>query len=109
MSRYIDADKIIYTWLIDNDGKEHDGVTLQSVIDMMPTADVRENVKGEWLPHPNKDFREWDVCSACGVGCKRREYELGIAGMEYMTEYNYPYCPNCGAKMERGRANENNS
>ena len=47
MSRYIDADKIIYTWLIDNDGKEHDGVTLQSVIDMMPTADVVEGDKAQ--------------------------------------------------------------
>ena len=52
MSRYIDAEQIVYTWLIDNDGKEHDGVTLQSVIDMMPTADVVEVVRC-------KDCRYW--------------------------------------------------
>ena len=32
-----------------------------------------ERKKGEWIPHPNKEFREWDVCTACGTGCKRRE------------------------------------
>lgn len=119
MSRYIDADKLIddleHDIAIDQDHILYVGIDMrekeliqfdkdckQNCIDMLskaPAADVRENVKGEWLPHPNKDFREWDVCSACGVGCKRREYGLGIAGMEYMTEYNYPYCPNCGADM----------
>ena len=54
MSRYIDADKIIYTWLIDIDGKEHDGVTLQSVIDMIPTADVVEVVRCKDCKHYNE-------------------------------------------------------
>lgn len=40
MERYIDTNKIIYSWTIDADGTEHDGVTLQSVIDKIPTADV---------------------------------------------------------------------
>ena len=40
MERYIDAKKIRYCWMYDADGKEHDGVTLQSVIDKVPTADV---------------------------------------------------------------------
>lgn len=51
MSRYIDAEQIVYTWLIDNDGKEHDGVTLQSVIDMMPTADVVDVVRCKDCTH----------------------------------------------------------
>lgn len=58
MSRYIDADKIIYTWLIDNDGKEHDGVTLQSVIDMIPTADVVEVVRCKDCKHRPIDTQE---------------------------------------------------
>ena len=37
--RLIDADKIIYMWLKDQDGEEHDGVTLQSIIDKMPTVE----------------------------------------------------------------------
>ena len=40
MPRYIDAKKIRYCWMYDADGKEHDGVTLQSVIDKVPTEDV---------------------------------------------------------------------
>ena len=40
MSRYIDAGKIIYQWQIDPDGQEHDGVTLQSIINKMPSIDA---------------------------------------------------------------------
>lgn len=40
MPRYIDAKKIRYCWMYDSDGEEHDGVTLQSVIAKVPTADV---------------------------------------------------------------------
>lgn len=48
---------------------------------------------GRWIPHPRE--RLWDICSACGIGCKRREWENGGE-----TEYSYLYCPNCGAKMD---------
>lgn len=62
MSRYIDAEKIIYTWLIDADGKEHDGVTLQSVINMMPTVDAVEVVRCDQCRHfeaINNDDHGW--------------------------------------------------
>lgn len=52
--------------------------------------------KGRWMPHPTE--REWDVCSVCGIGCKRREYEMQL-GQEREHEFSYQYCPNCGAKM----------
>ena len=42
MPRYIDAKQIRYCWMYDADGTEHDGVTLQSVVDKTPTADVVE-------------------------------------------------------------------
>lgn len=58
MPRYIDADKIIYIWLIDADGKEHDGVTLQSVIDKMPTADVVEVVRCKDCKYRSKKWYE---------------------------------------------------
>lgn len=57
----------------------------------------KERKTGEWLPHPTE--REWDVCSVCGTGCKRREYEIQY-GQERETEYNYPFCPHCGAKLD---------
>ena len=49
--------------------------------------------KGKWLPHPGDE--DWDVCSVCGTGCKRREH--GDDG--WVTEYCYRYCPNCGADL----------
>lgn len=45
MPRLIDANRIVYSWTIDNDGEEHDGVTLQSIIDKMPTVDAVEVVR----------------------------------------------------------------
>jgi len=44
--RLIDADRIVYSWQIDVDGQEHDGVTLQSIIDKMPTI----NSQPHWIP-----------------------------------------------------------
>lgn len=40
MPRYIDAKKIRYCWMYDDDGIEHDGVTLHSIVDKTPTEDV---------------------------------------------------------------------
>ena len=58
---------------------------------------IEERKRGKWVPHPNREFREWDVCTACGVGCKRREYGKELNGLEWVTEYNYQFCPNCGS------------
>ena len=56
------------------------------------------SIKGSWEPHPNS--REWDVCSVCGIGTKRREYGYREDyGREWMMEENYRYCPHCGAEM----------
>ena len=43
--RLIDADRIVYSWHIDADGEEHDGVTLQSIIRKMPSVDAVEVVR----------------------------------------------------------------
>lgn len=85
----------------DTDGtiKVFSGRFVNGLISAIPPADVRENVRGEWLPHPNKQNKEWDVCSACGIGCKRREFGIHANGDKWVTEYNFPFCPNCGADM----------
>lgn len=54
--------------------------------------------RGRWEPHPSE--REWDVCSYCHTGTKRREYGLNDDGIEWVTEQSYTYCPHCGARME---------
>lgn len=63
--------------------------------DCDPTIDVPDRNVGKWIPHPNKEFKEWDVCTACGIGTKRREITS-----EYVSEESYHYCPHCGARME---------
>ena len=99
MRRYIDSDK-----LIEFANNTKDKTIDANDIARFPAADVRENVRGEWQPHQNKSFREWDVCSACGVSCKRREYGIHANGEKWVTEYNFSFCPNCGAVMRGDKA-----
>ena len=70
------------------------GICIQRILDI-PSAEP-ERKKGKWLPHPRDE--DFDVCSVCGTGCKRRE--RGISQyIPWVTEYNYQFCPHCGADM----------
>lgn len=66
-------------------------------IDELQTYDVQKVKHGVWLSHPSA--REYDVCSACGCGVKRREYGV-TDGRAWMEELSYHFCPWCGAKLE---------
>ena len=66
-------------------------------VEKIPPADVRPVVRGKWVLHPDPNCKGWDVCTACGIGCKRREYGTNPDGTDYVTEWSYPYCPNCGS------------
>ena len=58
-----------------------------------PTVDAAPVVHGEWIdgrPYVNS---RWKVCSVCH--CTGPDPQGGFA-----------YCPNCGAKMDGGKANE---
>ena len=80
MNRYIDADLIPYEYRY----SDMEYVSKEDV-DAMPTADVRENVRGEWIEVKHTFL---DQCSNCG----------------YITaDVTTNYCPNCGADM-RGEA-----
>ena len=86
MSRYIDADKIPWTDLNDNQNSNIKVlVTFAEKVNRMPTADVRENVRGEWVGG------ELGECSICGhKGC----------ASDIWTGCNEKYyCPNCGAEL----------
>lgn len=88
--RYIDADKILYTDL--SEGRGVCWVTFMDWIKEMPTADVRDNVRGEWQkvdeqPYFRKHFHK--VC--CSV-CRKQGYDY------------WNYCPNCGADMRGDKA-----
>lgn len=90
MSRYIDADKLQEEYKKLHDGK------LSLLIDTEPTADVRENVKGEWIEdNPREKSMMWR-CSVCG----RIAYYPTIGERKsYKKHCGYDYCPNCGADM----------
>ena len=74
-------------------------------LEQVPSADVRENVRGEWLEREvtedvGQGIQQWQQarCSVCGKW-HTTPY------MYYFTDYNF--CPNCGADMrQRGNINE---
>lgn len=105
--RYIDADKLkdIKFNSISNDkyGIYRIGWNdaIDAVVDNEPTADVRENVKGEWIDGKVKHIKNGEL---------RNVRECSICGSSYFVYDNYNsvdeipnYCPNCGADM-RGEA-----
>ena len=84
MGRYIDADALIEKWLPDR-GELYTVTEFVDSINETPTADVRPNVRGEWV-----DFSmsikgvPMEACGVCGT------WSLGMGKN---------YCPNCGADM----------
>ena len=43
-------------------------------IEVAPTISPDEvRGVGEWIPHPNPQFTETDVCSVCGIGTRKME------------------------------------
>ena len=84
MSRYIDADKLIE---LANNTK--DKTIDANDIARFPIADVRENVRGEWIR--KKDTIQCSQCKAKWID------------HTYLIE-TFRFCPNCGADM-RGNNN----
>lgn len=83
MSRYIDADKVTEAFVkaAKQVGNIGDQIAFRMMINEIPAADVRENVRGEWI---STGFMEVK-CS----NCKKTFHELESAN----------FCPNCGAEM----------
>ena len=67
-------------------------VLVNCVLPTIPTADVRENVRGEWIDQPNRefcfraDFKSIE-CNQCGYNMPKSDSFAGN------------FCPNCGADM----------
>lgn len=107
--KYIDAEKLI----CDIDGSEcldteRDYEEVARRIDECEAADVEEVRHGEW------EERRYDeglvthfyrICSCCG-----KEFHAALmAGCCADIDgdgYVFPYCPNCGAKMDVKESNE---
>ena len=102
MSRYIDADiakEKLKEYCVDNDSSIQYWYDLMGIDDCIdynvPTADVRENVRGEWIKV--KD----DACShyECSI-CKARPLYDEFCSLPELSDF----CPNCGADMRGGDA-----
>ena len=88
MSRYIDADK-----LIEFANNTKDKTIDANDIARFPVADVRENVKGEWIEEWGGYLKMYSKCSVCG-------YIPRYANVSIMPSSNtLLFCPNCGADM----------
>lgn len=104
MSRYIYVDKLIKDgWKL---RREKHGLTTISFetmeLDCVPTADVRENVRGEWI--------EWQKCTPFYT---QDLYKCSKCNESYLKELvyfsdnlQYHFCPNCGANMRKGEKDE---
>lgn len=60
-------------------------------LNAVPTANVREDVQGEWMQVKTIGGSEFVRCDKCGY----KEYDH----VKY-TRFNF--CPNCGARMAGG-------
>ena len=103
MKRYIDADitkATLKEYCVDDDKevkKWYDIMGIDDCIDNnVPTADVRENVRGEWIEDKKAEqehqliFHKVWTCSQCG------ERQCRPKGSNF--------CPNCGADMRGDKA-----
>lgn len=81
--RYIDADRLKKSFRATTfRGNKFVGI-FDVFIDEQPTADVRENVRGEWKKRKDKPLQNWYQCSNCGAICGETS----------------KYCSECGADM----------
>lgn len=94
MPRYIDADLIPWTDIAEGTPMKKPIkvlITFADKINRMPTADVRENVRGKWVSNDHNEHYGnistcvyyYPTCSCCG----------------HSGDYNMNFCPNCGADM----------
>lgn len=72
---------------------------IATIEQQVPAVDAVPVRYGWWISHPTEPL--WDVCSACGTECKRRENDDGAE-----IQHCYQYCPWCGARMMDGGDND---
>lgn len=97
MAEYIDKEELLELYetgntVIDKVGVVPLQVIRQNIMDM-PAADVAPLVHGRW-ENGNP------ICPVCGED-KFKDLDADI-----WADWQPPYCPNCGAKMDGGADNE---
>ena len=108
MSRYIDADKLALhlsdfalqespNWGANDHGSADAYEAINEcikAIEQQPTADVLENVRGEWLPMKRFGGEKGQTPDVMCSVCHAPALWLGTLGCIRSN-----YCPNCGADM----------
>ena len=108
MSRYIDADALKDKITQLDGGSAIDGIGYDiftrevfELIDEVPTADVRENVKGEWIPEIiNIPFCDIETGLICDTETGLTLFKCSIC--DYREDGESKFCANCGADMRKG-------
>lgn len=91
MGRYIDTGKITYMWQEYKDGEYTDGVTLQSIIDRVPTEDVVSRELFEQYKWERDIAIEQLAELGIGFGQKIDGVYLSMEDYENLLEYKHMY------------------
>lgn len=93
MARYIDADLFKAELNMGHCTGDITGPNdVEKLLDLQPTADVREVRRGKWILKNEGTYNRLRAyCSECGL-------RSGIGGIR--KNQIKPFCPNCGAVME---------
>ena len=94
--KYIDAEWLldVVENIIEWDTERDRNRIIHQVRELTPTADVRENVRGEWTTKRTCEHDGELYCSNCGC-------DAPTEGDYRQVKTNF--CPNCGADMRNER------
>lgn len=98
MAEYIEKEAAMLT-AMDYEGRgnaQDASMDIASAIGDIPAADVRENVKGEWIVVSGKCGKNIDGRTVKCPRCGNFLYMGGVNG----GRGDANFCPNCGAQME---------
>lgn len=70
---------------------------LLAAIDSIPAADVAPAVHGRWIEQEDPMLDVYYICSVC-----KEDFYIETTGYTEKDLFVYTYCPNCGAKMDKG-------
>ena len=98
MAEYINKQKVLelmrYAW--DENGWDTEYGWLRQHIADEPSADVLENVRGEWIIRKCALGHEYTECSNCNTVF---DIETHNGTLEWIDLRGASFCPNCGADM----------
>ena len=99
MPEYIERETLLkHTIALNNPHELGENVVPVSDIEAAPAADVAEVVHGKWMQCKTQLGKIYSVCSNCKTDFKFKTDKGTFARLDMN---GMPYCPNCGAKMDK--------